>query len=504
MTTVNGRRSPHVADVVVDPNLGAAGRAMTAPRRRGLCTGPVSPCSGREFRCPSPPGDRCRVVVLSGGERKGPASAWPTPGAAVAASGPIEATTPTRAGPRMTSPGCCSAAVLAVSAAGTTAWEIAHRGCRWCSSQWRTTRSRLAGHRPPPGRRYLGRRMVRTTRPPTALVATAIGPARRRRRRAGPSPRRAGDLVDGRGASRVSHRAAGRHGRRFATVEPTTPVLLWEWANDPEVRAASSPPSRSPGKTTRLAGWRLADSTSRMLPRRADGMPWGQVRFDDERPGARGGRFGLARAPGGDGQPARLIRAGVRRLFARLGATAVLARVKPERASVAATLPSSADFAVRRRGPSAGKPVLCLRSGCTDGRALIKPRGPHRRPAGGIGRPCWVIAEISATTTATSGVPSTSSAAAEAGADAVKLQTYTADTITLDHDAPHFRIGPGTLWDGRTLHALYRGGHTVGMARRSLRDAARDRCPCLLPSTRPPSTSSRRSAPLPTRSRRSS
>ena len=51
-------------------------------------------------------------------------------------------------------------------------------------------------------------------------------------------------------------------------------------------------------------------------------------------------------------------------------------------------------------------------------------------------------------------------AAKRAGADAVKLQTYTPDTLTLDCDAPDFIINNGSIWDGSRYYDLYKEAYT--------------------------------------------
>lgn len=79
----------------------------------------------------------------------------------------------------------------------------------------------------------------------------------------------------------------------------------------------------------------------------------------------------------------------------------------------------------------------------------------------GEGERTFLVAEVSANHLQDYGrAEAIIRAAKEAGADAVKLQTYTPDTITLDCDNDYFQITQGTIWDGTTLHKLYEQAYT--------------------------------------------
>lgn len=75
--------------------------------------------------------------------------------------------------------------------------------------------------------------------------------------------------------------------------------------------------------------------------------------------------------------------------------------------------------------------------------------------------PAFIIAELSANHGQDFEVAvKTIHAAKEAGADAIKLQTYTADTITIDSNKECFQVTQGTIWDGTTLYKLYQKAYT--------------------------------------------
>ena len=86
---------------------------------------------------------------------------------------------------------------------------------------------------------------------------------------------------------------------------------------------------------------------------------------------------------------------------------------------------------------------------------------------------CFIIAELSANHNQNIDIDKeTIKAAKESGADAIKLQTYTPDTMTIDCENEYFKIKQGTVWDGTTLYKLYEKAYTPWEWHKELKDYA--------------------------------
>ena len=93
----------------------------------------------------------------------------------------------------------------------------------------------------------------------------------------------------------------------------------------------------------------------------------------------------------------------------------------------------------------------------------------------GPDEPVFIVAELSANHLQKFDLAvKTIKAAKEAGADAIKLQTYTPDTITIDCDNDYFKIKQGTTWDGKTFYDLYKEAYTPWEWQPKLKEIAED------------------------------
>ena len=94
----------------------------------------------------------------------------------------------------------------------------------------------------------------------------------------------------------------------------------------------------------------------------------------------------------------------------------------------------------------------------------------------GPGHSAYIIAEMSANHNQNfDQAVAIVKAAKEAGADAVKLQTYTPDTLTINCSNDYFRI-QGTLWEGRNLYDLYGEAYTPWEWQPKLKAVGDERC----------------------------
>lgn len=93
----------------------------------------------------------------------------------------------------------------------------------------------------------------------------------------------------------------------------------------------------------------------------------------------------------------------------------------------------------------------------------------------GLNHPIFIIAELSANHIQKFDLAvQTIEAIKMSGADAVKLQTYTPDTMTIDCDNEYFKIKQGTIWDGDTLYSLYKKAYTPWEWQPKLKKIAED------------------------------
>lgn len=355
----HGSHGRYDANLVLDQNLGAqaddydrrsADAALLLGSRYALLRREFTATTGAAVEA----GKRQRVVVALGGDSGTRVKTLAARLGTRLGEG-VDVVTPAGVGSSGAMGILLRSATVAVSAAGTTAWELSSLGVP-------SVLVSVADNQEPVGAAldhggaaiYLGPLDEVTPDDLSAIVAQLVAnPARRASMAA-----RGRALIDGRGAARVTTRLRAP----LVSLRPVVAAdarLLWEWANDPVVRAQSF--SSGPIGWEDHVDWierRLAEPSCFMyLAGGAEG-PWGQIRFEALDSATAEVGVSIATHERGRHRAAPLIRAGVERLFRETAFTRVRARVKHDNeASRAAFL--AADFDECDEQAADGHRTLC-------------------------------------------------------------------------------------------------------------------------------------------------
>jgi UDP-2,4-diacetamido-2,4,6-trideoxy-beta-L-altropyranose hydrolase len=214
---------------------------------------------------------------------------------------------------------------VAISAAGSTCWELAFMGLPALVIVWANNQQCVAEslHQAGVAESLGEHNMLASTD-----IAAALQCLLRSRRMRCSMAQRGRALIDGRGAQRVVERM--RKPLHFRPVAEQDCRLLWEWVNDPAVRtsAFSSDPVLWPTHVAWFRSKRCDSRTVQWIALDGDGLPIGQVRFEGDGPGDATIDVSVASEQRAKGYGGMLIAAAVDELFRTSSVEAVHALVK--------------------------------------------------------------------------------------------------------------------------------------------------------------------------------
>ena len=235
---------------------------------------------------------------------------------------------------------------------------------------------------------------------------------------------------------------------RLREAGPSDAYTLWVWANDPETRAAVD--GRAEIAWVTHVAWlasQLGSSRALVWIGELDGgQPAGTIRFDtNDNWGTARLSYTIASESRGRGLGREIVALGVARLRELRPGARVWADVR-ETNGRSRRIFERLRWRLERPAGGGLRAVSSVR-------IAGRPIGPSH--------PTYLVAELSGNHNGDlERAVRIVHAAAAAGADAVKLQTYRADTITIRSDRPDFIVPGDGPWAGRTLYDLYEEAHT--------------------------------------------